>query len=51
MREQKRGNEDRWFTGWFIFCAVMALASAAGLVWLVIDLLPHVTGMMDRLGQ
>jgi hypothetical protein len=45
---------DRWDRGfllWFVFCAVLALAAIAGSMWLVIYLLPHVTGMLDRVGK
>lgn len=39
------------FSAWFVFCLLLALAMLAGVVWLVVELLPHVTGALDRAGQ
>lgn len=42
---------DKFFTGWFIFCVVLAVAVMAGIVWLIVELLPHLTGALDRVGE
>jgi hypothetical protein len=49
--EFPRARGNALFGVWFAFCALLALAVLGGLVWLVIELLPHITGALDRAGQ
>ena len=41
----------KWFNLWFALCAVLAIALICGVVWMVVDLRPHLIRMMDRVGQ
>jgi len=41
-------DDDRFFKFWFALCAVLAIAVMAGVVWLIVELLPHVTALLDR---
>lgn len=42
---------ERWFNAWFAFCGVLALALLGGMVFGIVELWPHLIGMLDRVGQ
>lgn len=42
---------DRGFWIWFTFCGLVLVALLGTAVYLVIELWPHLIGMIDRIGQ
>ena len=46
-----RPYNDRWFTWWMAFVAILGFLFAIGSIALVVYLLPHIIDMIDRVGQ
>jgi hypothetical protein len=42
---------DKGFTIWFWFCGLMALLVFGGAVYAMVELWPHLIGMLDRVGK
>jgi hypothetical protein len=42
---------DRWSTVWFVFCGLLGFAMVGGFIFAVVELWPHLIGMLDRVGQ
>jgi hypothetical protein len=48
----KQFNRMRQLTVvWMAVCGLLAVATLAGVVWLVVELLPHVVAFIDRVGR
>jgi hypothetical protein len=40
-----------WFKYWFVFVAFVGVAIMGGVVWGLVELWPHIIGLIDRVGK